>query len=182
MEDGSFPAAPIWSDLTTFDGRPFRGGVDLICAGLPCQPYSVAGRQLGDDDERALWPEFIRVVGEVEPALVFLENVPPFIRYFRPVGCELQRMGYRVEEPLFVTAAECGAAHKRERVFILAHHHEQGRRLFGRCGLLSRERTPREHGAANLTDDVMLWRTPDAPGGADHGIASHQRIKGTRSR
>jgi DNA (cytosine-5)-methyltransferase 1 len=102
--------------------------VDLICAGLPCQPYSVAGRQLGDDDERALWPEFIRVVGEVEPALVFLENVPPFIRYFRPVGCELQRMGYRVEEPLFVTAAECGAAHKRERVFILAQPTQRRRR------------------------------------------------------
>ncbi len=122
MEDGSFPAAPIWSDLITFDGRPFRRRVDLILAGLPCQPYSVAGKQLGHEDERALWPEFIRVVGEVQPALVFLENVPPFIRYFRPVGCELQRMGYRVEEPLFVTAAECGAAHKRERVFILAHN------------------------------------------------------------
>ena len=61
MEDGSLAEAPIWDDLRTFDGRPWRGVVDCIAAGLPCQPYSAAGKQLGHDDERAIWPEFMRV-------------------------------------------------------------------------------------------------------------------------
>lgn len=121
MEDGSFPRAPIYSDLLSFDGKPWRGLVDFIIAGLPCQPYSVAGSQRGHDDERALYPEFLRVVGEVRPAGIFMENVAEFLKYFRPIGQALSEMGYRVEEPLFLTAAECGAAHKRERVFILAY-------------------------------------------------------------
>lgn len=121
MEDAALEQAAIWDDLTTFDGLPWRGRVHLVTAGLPCQPYSIAGKQRGHEDERAIWPEFIRVVGEVQPWLVFIENVPAFLQFFRPVGDELQRLGYRVEEPLFVTAAECGGSHERERLFILAH-------------------------------------------------------------
>ncbi len=121
MESGAVDAAPIWSNLATFSGTMFRGRVDLVVSGIPCQPYSVAGKQLGHSDERALWPELCRVVGEIRPAIVFIENVPPFLNEFRPVGNRLQEMGYRIEEPLFLTAAECGAPHRRERVFILAH-------------------------------------------------------------
>lgn len=121
FEDGSLEPAPIWSDLSTFDATGLRGLVDICSAGLPCQPYSVAGKRKGHSDERAIWPEFIRVVGECQPQLVFLENVPEFLKHFRPVGDELQRLGYTVEEPLLISAANVGAAHKRLRVFILAH-------------------------------------------------------------
>src|SRR5215831_2394131 len=109
IENGSLDAAPVWSDLLTFDGRPWRGIVDCICAGIPCQPYSVAGRRKGHDDERALWPELVRIVDEVRPALVFLENVPDFTRHFRPVGERLSGMGYRVERPLYLSAEDVGA-------------------------------------------------------------------------
>lgn len=67
MEAGMLAEAPIWSDLATFDGSSWRGVVDLVVASLPCQPYSVAGAKRGDDDERAIWPEFVRIVEECEP-------------------------------------------------------------------------------------------------------------------
>ncbi len=131
MEDASLGAAPVWSgDLRDFNARPFRGVVDVLAAGLPCQPYSVAGKQQGNSDQRSHGedgsgpiPQFLRIVAECRPALVFLENVPPWVRdgWFRPVGEELSRMGYKVEDPLFITAESVGASHKRERVFVLAH-------------------------------------------------------------
>jgi site-specific DNA-cytosine methylase len=149
MADQTIHPAVIWDDIFTFNGLPWRGRVHCIAAGLPCQPYSVAGKQLGHADERALWPEFIRVVGEVQPFMVFIENVPPFLQHFRPVGNELSRLGFVVEEPLFVTAEECGGSHERERVFIMAHRACGGFRIMrqpsGRDGLITR-------GCANMAD------------------------------
>jgi len=76
MEDQALDRAPVWDDLTTFDGHPWRGRVDLVAAGFPCQPSSHAGQRLGTADERWLWPHVARVVREVGPSLVFIENVP----------------------------------------------------------------------------------------------------------
>ncbi len=123
MEAGWLDRAPVWSDLATFDGRPWRGAVDLVVAGLPCQPFSCAGKRRGNDDERAIWPEFCRIVDECAPALVFLENVPAFVTgaFFRPVGERLSELGYTVEDPLFLAAEDLGGTHRRQRVWILAH-------------------------------------------------------------
>lgn len=120
--------APVWSDLATFDGQPWRGIVDCIVAGLPCQPYSAAGKRRGNDDHRAIGDgdgpiaHFLRVVSECQPAVVFLENVPGWVTrgWFRPVGEELCRLGYEIEEPLFLAAEDVGASHRRERVWIMA--------------------------------------------------------------
>lgn len=76
MEDKALDRAPVWDDLTTFDGRAYRGKVDCFVAGFPCQPWSNAGKQLGTDDERWLWPDLFRIIVDVEPGIVFLENVP----------------------------------------------------------------------------------------------------------
>jgi len=129
MEAGLLDAAPVWDDLATFNGEEWRGVVDLVIAGLPCQPWSVAGKQRGHDDERAIWPDFIRVVDECRPSLVFLENVPTFVTagwFLRP-GDELSRLGYELADPLFLRASDVGASHRRERVFILAHTRRQCR-------------------------------------------------------
>ena len=75
MEDGSLDPAPLWTDLRTLDGRPWRGVVDCIIGGIPCQPHSIAGKRLGAADERDLWPDTARVIGDVRPEWVFLENV-----------------------------------------------------------------------------------------------------------
>lgn len=122
MEDGSLPPAPVWSDLETFSGRPLRGIVDIVTSGLPCQPYSVAGKQLGDDDDRALWPHFVRIIEECQPAIVFVENVPGFRRHFEPVWRGLSDMGFKWSPPLLSTSSESGAPHIRERFFALAAH------------------------------------------------------------
>ena len=96
MEDASLEPAPVFcGDLGGLDARPFFGVVDILTAGLPCQPYSVAGKRLGNADERSHGdgesgpiPQFLRIVGECRPALVFLENVAAWVRggYFRAVG------------------------------------------------------------------------------------------------
>lgn len=125
MADKALGESPIWDSLETFDGQPWRGVVDLVTASPPCQPYSSAGKQLGHDDERSSGPlrHLIRIIAECEPALVFLENVSPWVRggWFRPFGEELCRLGYTIESPLFITAKSVGASHLRERVFVLAH-------------------------------------------------------------
>lgn len=121
MEQNALDQAPIWTDLRTFDGKPWRGLVDCITAGYPCQPFSVAGKQLGDKDPRHLWPDVFRVVREIDPPLCFFENVPGHLRLgFQQVHDDLRSLGYRVKAGLF-TAEEVGASHKRERLFILAY-------------------------------------------------------------
>lgn len=132
MEDQALESCPIWGgDMRDFDAKPFRGVVDVLAAGLPCQPYSVAGKQLGNSDKRSHGddgdgpvPQFLRIVSECRPSVVFLENVPNWVRggWFRPVGEELCRLGYTLEDPLFITAESVGASHRRERVFVLAYH------------------------------------------------------------
>ena len=80
MEEKALDPAPVWDDVASFDGRPWRGAVDIVTAGYPCQPFSVAGKRRGADDPRHLWPHVARIIGEVEPPFVFLENVAHHLR------------------------------------------------------------------------------------------------------
>jgi DNA (cytosine-5)-methyltransferase 1 len=122
MEDSAMDRAPVWDDLATFDGRPWRGLLDCITAGIPCQPYSKAGQAKGHEDERALWPELVRIVEECEPARVFIENVPAFLKYFEPVFSCLSGLGYQFAPPLLQTHTLIGGPHLRERLYIAASH------------------------------------------------------------
>jgi len=123
MQSGDLLPAPIWDDLRNFDGRPWRGCVDFVFGGIPCQPYSVAGKRGGAADERDLWPDFRRIVREVCPRIVLLENVAGFLVH----GGGLQRLcrefaldGWDVEWAV-VSAADAGAPHLRKRVWITAY-------------------------------------------------------------
>ena len=122
MQAGGLDDAPLWSDLRTFDSRPWRGVVDCIIGGIPCQPWSVAGKRRGADDERNLWPDTIRIIREIGPRIVFIENVGGIVRdgYERLIRPDLIEAGYKPAAGIF-TAAEVGAPHRRERLFILAH-------------------------------------------------------------
>ncbi len=121
MAEATLDPAPIWDDLKTFSGEPWRGVVDIVTAGYPCQPFSLAGKGLAERDPRHLWPHVRRVIGECEPSLVFLENVPGHVkRGFATVVRELQVMGFRVAAGLF-SAEEVGAPHRRQRLFALAY-------------------------------------------------------------
>lgn len=122
MEAGVLDAAPIWSDLVTFDGAAWRGKVDLITAGFPCQPHSVAGKRKGTDDERWLWQDIARIIRDVSPRFVFLENVRGLLSSggFTPVITALVTLGFDVEWGV-LAASQVGATHRRERVFMLAY-------------------------------------------------------------
>lgn len=132
MEEASLEPAFVFPDgMRAFDPRPFAGLVDIAVAGLPCQPYSSAGKGLGNADHRSFGrakrgplAQFIRILRTLRPAVVFLENVPTWVTrgWFRPFGEELCRLGYTLESPVFITAEAVGASHKRERVFIMAHN------------------------------------------------------------
>ena len=134
MELGGLDQAPVWSDARTFNGRPWRGIVDCVIGGIPCQPWSYAGSRLGTADGRDLWPDACRIIGEVGPGGVFLEEVSGFTRYFHErVGADLRGMGYRTAEGLF-SAAEIGAPHERRRFFVLAYS-DSGLQRIGRGGM-----------------------------------------------
>lgn len=121
MADTSLGAAPVWDDLRSFDGRPWRGRIHIVSAGYPCQPFSLAGHRKGEDDPRHLWPAVARIVGDVAPEWCFFENVPGHLSLgLDVVAADLQGMGYRVAACV-VSAAEVGGSHIRERLFILAH-------------------------------------------------------------
>lgn len=143
MAEGALADAPIWDDLTTFDGRPWRGVVDCVVAGFPCQPFSVAGKQLGLADERWLWPDIARLLREIKPPLVFLENVPPVVRHgLGAIQSDLADLGYD-SEWMLLRASDVGASHRRERFFLLAHGPERGQRMLressGGAGLVDRD-------------------------------------------
>lgn len=138
MEDAALDQAPIWDDLKTFDGTAWRGLVDIITGGYPCQPFSLTGKRLGASDERHLWPDIFRIVQEVQPTLCFFENVPGHLSLgYGAVERDLQRLGYRVKAGLY-SAAEVGASHRRERLFILAYRED--------AGLEGREYEPKQPG------------------------------------
>jgi DNA (cytosine-5)-methyltransferase 1 len=126
MADGLIDSAPIWGDLREFDGRPWRGAVDAVAGGFPCQPVSKAGKHLGDKDERWLWPDFRRAIREVGPQHVLLENVPGLLgRGFGDVLRDLAEMGFNAEWGV-LPARAVGAPHLRERVFVLGHAYCDG--------------------------------------------------------
>jgi len=122
-----WPDVTIHKSIEELDGRQYRGSVELVCGGFPCQPFSVAGDQRGAEDDRALWPEMLRVIREVEPAWVIGENVTGII------NMELGNCLSSLEDSdyaccTFVIPA-CGvdAPHRRDRVWIIARKNDPGR-------------------------------------------------------
>lgn len=177
IADGSFDDAPIWDDLQTFDGADWRGAVDVISAGFPCQPFSLAGRQKADADERNMWPATFRVVREVQPRLVFLENTPGLLGrhgYLGQVLGDLASLGFDAEWDC-LSAAALGAPHVRDRFFLLAAHPDEV--VDAEAGLLQWEGgRPEQPGQSRV--EGLLARWPDGPWAPEprldrvaHGVA-----------
>ena len=120
MEQGHLVPAPVWTNLKTFPMEEFRGKLDFITAGYPCQPFSCAGQRKGTDDPRHLWPHLRRIYQTIRPRWMLFENVEGHVTLgLSTVISDLEEDGYRTTWGLF-TAAEVGAPHRRKRVFILA--------------------------------------------------------------
>ena len=121
QRDGIMPRFPIWDEVRTFDGKPWRGIVDVVSGGFPCTDISAAGKGAGIDGEQSgLWREMARIVREVRPRYVFVENSPMLLtRGLGRVLGDLASLGYDCRW-ICLSAADCGAPHKRDRIWILA--------------------------------------------------------------
>ena len=133
IREGKLDNAPIWDDVSTFDGKPWRGRVDCIAGGFPCQDVSVAGKRAGikDGARSGLWKEFARAIREVRPKCVLVENTPGLLLDggLGYVLGDLASMGYDAGWFVF-SAATVGAPHLRKRVWIIAYPKKISRNVF----------------------------------------------------
>jgi DNA (cytosine-5)-methyltransferase 1 len=128
QNDGLLPSFPIWDDVQTFDGKPWRGIVDVVSGGFPCQDISAAGKGAGIDGERSgMWGQMARIISEVRPKYAFIENSPMLTsRGLERVLADLAKLGFDAEWGV-LSAANVGANHKRDRIWIVGKSTEQSR-------------------------------------------------------
>ena len=150
--DGILPSFPIWDDVRTFDGKPFQGKVDIVSGGFPCQDISQSKQNAkGIEGSRSgLWIEMARIVREVRPGFVFVENSP--ILTSRGLGVvvgDLASMGYSARWGV-LGARHAGAPHHRDRIWILAYTDRGLSQLRGIANDISRETVPAQTRKENL--------------------------------
>ena len=145
-----WPEIPIYDDVRTLQADRL-GRIDIVSGGYPCQPFSVAGKQLGKEDDRHLWPEMARIIRQCNPTWVLAENVAGHITMgLDEVLSDLEGQGYSAR-PFVIPACAIGAPHRRDRVWIIAHNDCQHR------GADEREpnaRTDRRHKFGGVCEDV----------------------------
>ena len=122
-----FPKTKQYGDIKELDATSYAGRVDILTGGFPCQPYSLAGKRKGKEDDRHLWPEMLRVVRECAPRYVVGENVRGLVGWnggmvFEEVCSDLETEGYSVQ-PFLLPACAVNAPHRRDRIWIVAYRH-----------------------------------------------------------
>ena len=127
--DGFLPRFPIWDDIRTFDGKPWAGKINVISGGFPCQDISAAGKGDGLDGERSgLWKEMFRIICEVRPNFVFVENSPNLTsRGLGVILGNLASVGFNARWGV-LGAGDIGAKHQRDRIWIVAYANDTDRR------------------------------------------------------
>ena len=120
-----WPKAVCYEDVRKFDATIYRGLIDVLTGGFPCQPFSIAGKRKGTDDDRFLWPEMCRIIGEIRPRWIVGENVLGLLNWrrglvFEQVLADLEAKGYEAW-PYILPASGVGAPHRRDRVWVIAH-------------------------------------------------------------
>lgn len=188
MEEKALDPAPVWSDVSTFDARAWRGAVDLVAGGSPCQDLSVAGKRAGLAGARSgLFYEFVRIADECGASLVFWENVGGAKSALPDVFSEFARVGYR-GAACSIRASDVGAPHRRQRLFLLgwrgdglerlrnvAHCHCHGLEVERCGGLLDRERQALGDYADGRGEAVALSGEPRLEGAGHARDASSGR-------
>lgn len=132
-----WPNAISYDDITKTDFTIHRGNIDIITGGFPCQPYSVAGKRKGKEDDRHLWPEMLRAIREIQPKWIVGENVRGLVNWdggmvFEEVQADLESEGFEVL-PFLLPASGVGAPHQRERIWFIAYCNEISRQQLGIC-------------------------------------------------
>lgn len=193
-QTGILEPFPIWSDVRTFDGRPWRGIVDIVSGGFPCQDISVAGSKQGLDGERSgLWVEMARIIREVRPAYAWVENSPNLVNCgLDRVLADLAALGFDARWGV-LGACDVGAWHDRERIWIKAAHADRVRQLQpqGRLPDLGRRTGDGAAQAANPYGIGRQWRPgivgasgrrESTDGCATHADAGCKRLEGPQWR
>lgn len=122
----NFPECELYEDVKTFDAKKYERQITILTGGFPCQPFSVAGKRKGTEDERYLWFEMLRIIREVKPKIVIGENVPGIIGLaLGEVLASLENEGYTTQ-PFIIPACAVNAPHRRDRVWIVAYSNEIG--------------------------------------------------------
>jgi len=170
QRDGMLEPFPIWDDVTTFDGSPWRGRVDVVSGGFPCQDISSAGTGDGIDGERSgLWGEMARIIHDVRPRYVFVENSPMLTsRGLGRVLGDLAAMGFNAEWGV-LGARHAGAPHRRSRIWLVAVSDSSGYRLEGQ------QQGGTETGPANGPGDgghPSWWEVESDVGRVADGVAN----------
>ncbi len=176
QNDGILQPFPIWDDVRTFDGKPWKGIVDVVSGGFPCQDISAAGSKKGIAGERSgLWGEMARIIGEVRPPIAFVENSPMLTaRGLGRVLGDLAEMGYNAKWGV-ISAENAGALHKRERIWILAHSNQDS--CVGMQRTLASEKTKIQKRGQQLQPRAKVrngaWRLSEpSVGRVVNGVAS----------
>lgn len=155
MEAKALDCAPIWDSLESIGSQVPSGTMDVVCAGFPCQPFSVAGQQLGADDPRNLWPHVIDAICMVRPRLVFMENVPDVVTELGlRIASELTEAGYDSLWDIF-SSTETGNSHDRQRWYALAYaqgikgseHKRKPKTMENGCSALTQKTAGKNTGA-----------------------------------
>lgn len=118
----NFKGTHIYGDIKGFKGTEYKGRIDVLSGGFPCQPFSFSGQRKGPGDDRYLWPEMLRICREIRPRFVVAENVPGIISLeLDHVLADLENEGYTCWPPFVIPACAAGADHRRDRVWVVAH-------------------------------------------------------------
>ena len=177
MEKGRIHPAPIWSNLRTFEGTRWRGSVDIITGGFPCQPHSNAGKLRGKDDPRNLWPDVVRIISEVRPNIIFMENVANINNtYGSEIIGDLAKMGFDAAWCV-VRASDVGAPHRRARWFLLAYPHDSAEYVMSVYGSFT---SPQEYekNVCHSDSDGFEKHTKHENGG--EGVPQERKLEGNR--
>lgn len=165
QNEGILPSFPIWDDVQTFDGKPWRGLIDVVSGGFPCQDISASGGAAGIEGERSgMWKHMARIIGEVRPRYAFMENSPMLSsRGLGVVLGDLAALGYDAEWGC-LSAKQLGANHERDRIWIVASdanmpQRERGGIPIGAC---------QEH--ANACNSLW-WKDTSRGNRVDDGVA-----------
>lgn len=134
----NFPNVKRFKDIYEFNAREYNGRIDIVSGGFPCQPFSVAGKRQGENDDRHLWPQMLRVIAEIKPRWVIAENVPGLLTIsggmvFEQCCLDLEAEGYEVQA-FVIPAISKNAPHRRDRLWIIANSPSFGygrRRIHG---------------------------------------------------
>ena len=164
-----FPNSKLYEDIKTFDATSYLGRIDLLSGGFPCQPFSAAGKRLGTEDDRHLWPEMLRIIREVKPRYIVGENVRGIVSWsgglvFEEVCANLETEGYEVT-PYLLPACGKNAPHRRDRIWFIAQNSDKNGR-----GSFKRKEEPNVRGFGNIgtrdnvgvpTNDAEVGDAPD---------------------